>query len=274
MHGLPRDLCKYVYFYANLQSTVCLVRGKVASLATSQSRSQSFSPCLLHPQGRGSWGCCARGRSVVQGRGIAPPPAQELGVRAAGPWDGRRRWNPRPGNYFLLAYSPPPVAGVCLGSATLHRDVLHLRLGCNYQPPATPSPKMLKYLSRPAQSTGRKEGRREAASASPTLLLIFPRHPPYQHFVPPSLVNWWEKPPRNPRHAGLSCCRKHWIMCEAGSLAAVLDMWKTFHKHFWMLWGFKWDFKEILEEKISTGGWLFNWKFWKSVSSYSLHRLF
>lgn len=28
MHGLPQDLCKYVYFYANLQSTVCLVMGE------------------------------------------------------------------------------------------------------------------------------------------------------------------------------------------------------------------------------------------------------
>ena len=122
------------------------------------------------------------------GRGTSSPPARVFGARAAGPCDGRGRWNPRLGNYFLLAYSPPPVAGVCLGSATLHQDVLHSRPGWLYHPPAAPSPTMLKYPSCPAQSACGEEGRRGAASPRPTRLLIFPRRPPYQHFVPRRLV--------------------------------------------------------------------------------------
>lgn len=122
------------------------------------------------------------------GRGIASLLVQVFGMRADSPWDGKGRWNLRLRNYFLIAYSPPPVAGVCLGLVTLHQDVLHSRLGCNYHPPAASGPKMLKYLSCPAQSTPREEGRWGAASHIPTLLLIFPRHPPYQPFIPPSLV--------------------------------------------------------------------------------------
>lgn len=58
--GLPRDLCKSGYFYANFESTACLVRGKVASLAVSQS-SRLIPSFLLGLLGTGSDGCRAGG---------------------------------------------------------------------------------------------------------------------------------------------------------------------------------------------------------------------
>lgn len=83
---------------------------------------------------------------------------------------------PQAGNYFLLAYSPLPAAGVCLGSIALHQDVLCSRLGCNSIPWLSPAPK---------GSNSRK--RREMG--------IYPLQPPssanfslYQHFVPLSLA--------------------------------------------------------------------------------------
>lgn len=101
-----------MYIFMPIYSQLSVLLGeKVASLATSQSASPWLSPRLLRLQGRGSW-CCAGGRSAVMGWARA-----------------------RAGELFPR-YSPPPVAGVCLGSVTLHRDVLHSRLGCDSHPPA------------------------------------------------------------------------------------------------------------------------------------------
>lgn len=190
----------------------------------------SHSPCA----------CSARreGAPVNAVLGQACTAGWQFGLRAAGQWDGVGESS----GWGIISSLHLPLClllGLVLARSRTEMFCIHLLASTS-----CPSPRMLKYLSCPAQRAWREEGRQADASHSPTLLLILPRHPPYQHFVPPSLVNWWEKPPRNPRRAGLCCCRKCPIKCEAGSPAAVLDTWKTFHKHFWMLWGFKWDLKK------------------------------
>lgn len=87
----PRIYANMYIFMPIYSQLSVLLRKKVASLARSQSTSQSFSLCLLRSQGRGSRGCCARGELQCWGRGIASPLAWVFGVRAASPWARRGR---------------------------------------------------------------------------------------------------------------------------------------------------------------------------------------
>lgn len=157
------------FIFMPIYSQLSVLSGEeVARLAPSQ----SYSPCLLRSQGRGSRRCCAGAR-------------WQFGLRAAGPWSGGVGETPGWGI----------ISSLCLPLCLLPGLVLawsHTRMFCIHLLASTscPSPRMLKYLSCPAQRTRREEGRQGDASHSPTPLLILPRHPPYQYFVPLSLVNW------------------------------------------------------------------------------------
>lgn len=92
MRGLPQVLCKYVYFYANFQSTVCLVRGgKSGKFGYKPEHKPAIlsAPALFSGKGL-PWMLC-RGRSGMLGWGITSLLVQVFGVGAAGPWDGRGR---------------------------------------------------------------------------------------------------------------------------------------------------------------------------------------
>lgn len=104
MRGLPQDLCKYVCFYANLQSTVCLVGGKCGK--------SGYQPVILPVPapfaGKGlPWMLCRRGDTrAALGQGLCLPAG--AGGEGCGPSGGVGE-TPVMGNYFLVAYFPPSL---------------------------------------------------------------------------------------------------------------------------------------------------------------------
>lgn len=232
------NMCIFMPIYSQLSVLLWGKSGKSGY----KPEHKPFILCLLHLQGRGSSGCCAR-EMCDAGAGASPlcwcrRLGWELLIRGMGAADETLVWG-----ITSSLHSPLCLLLGFVLAPSLHWDVLRSCLGCNYHPPAVPSPRMLKHPSSSAWSALREEGRWGSASHHPTLLLIFPRHPPYQPFAPPSIFTAMEREVAKKSQA-------HWCELLQEALNYVWS-WKScsclrhvkkppFHKHCWMLRGFKW----------------------------------
>lgn len=143
MHGLPQDLCEYVYFYASLQPTVCLVRGKSGKSGYKPEHKPVTVPAIVPVP------------ALFARQGLL------VLVQVVGrvkPWAGGRfpRDSPPPGAGFVLARS------LCTGMFCIH---VWAATPIHQLPGAAAIPEL------PAQLQGR--GQAGAASPCPSLLLIF-----------------------------------------------------------------------------------------------------
>lgn len=158
MHGLPQDLCEYVYFYVSLQPTVCLVRGKSGKSGYKPEHKPVTVP------------------AIVPVPALFARPGLLVLVQVVGrvkPWAGGRfpRDSPPPGAGFVLARS------LCTGMFCIHVWAAA---------PIHQLPGMLRYLSCQHGSEGGAGG--SCLSVSLPAVNFFPGHPRYQRLVPLSLV--------------------------------------------------------------------------------------